>query len=162
MRIPVVGQTYESRSVAVDAQRTINFYVERVESGTGKVKAVLYPTPGLQAFGVLGTDPVRALYTELGRVFAIAGTQLHEVYRDGTSVVLGTVANDGKRATLRCNGLQGHQLFVVSGGYGYNGGGGPFFGGFGGGGSSSGGGGGGGVALAGAHRDPVHGAPGCF
>jgi len=119
MRIPVVGGTYESRSVAVDAQRTVNFYVEKVESGAGKANAVLYPTPGLQLFTTLPDSPVRALYTEIGRVFAIAGGKLCEIKADGVVVVLGSVANDGNRATLRSNGLQGHQLFIVSGGYGY-------------------------------------------
>ena len=119
MRIPVVGGTYESRSVAVDAQRTINFYVERVESGAGKAKAVLYPTPGLQLFTTLPDSPVRGLYTEMGRVFAVAGGKLCEIKFDGSVTVLGLVANDGNRATLRSNGLQGHQLFIVSGGYGY-------------------------------------------
>lgn len=119
MRIPVVGGTYESRSVAVDAQKTVNFYVERVESGTGKAKAVLYPTPGLQLFTTLPHGHVRALYTELGRVFAVGGDTLYEVKPDGGAIVLGEVQNDGHRATMRSNGLQGHQLFVVSAGYGY-------------------------------------------
>lgn len=118
-RIPVVGQTYESRSPAVDAQRTINWYLEHVESGTGKARSVLYPCPGLEPFGLLTDAPVRGLASELGRVFAVAGGTQYEVKPDGSSVVLGHVANDGGRVTLRANGLQGHQLFTVSGGYGY-------------------------------------------
>ena len=118
-RIPVVGQTYESRSPAVDAQRTINFYMEHVESGTGKARSVLYPTPGLEPFAVLGDAPVRGLASELGRVFAVAGGHLYEVKADGTVTTFGTVANDGGRVSMRANGLQGHQLLVVSAKYGY-------------------------------------------
>lgn len=118
-RIPIVGATYESRSVAVDAQRTINLFVEHVESGAGKNNVVLYPTPGLRYFGTLADGPVRGLFSELGRVFAVAGATLYEVKVDGSSVVLGTVNNDGGRAPMRSNGRQGHQLFLVTGGEGY-------------------------------------------
>jgi hypothetical protein len=119
MRIPLVGQTYESRSVAVDAQRTINLYPERTESGQGKANLVLYPTPGLKPFASTTDKPHRGMFAELGRAFTVAGATLYEIKSDGTTVALGTVANDGGRVTMRTNGQQGHQLFVTSGGYGY-------------------------------------------
>lgn len=119
MRIPIVGQTYESRSPAVDAQRTINLYPERIESGQGKSNLVLYPTPGLKPFGSTPTFPHRGMYSELGRAWTVAGDKLYEIKVDGTTVELGTVANDGGRVVMRTNGQQGHQLFVVSGLNGY-------------------------------------------
>jgi hypothetical protein len=118
-RIPIVGASYESRSVAADAERSVNFYCERIESGQGKAGMVLYPTPGLQYLGTLADSPVRGEFSDQGRVYAVAGGTLFEIKADFSSVVLGHVANDGRRASMRSNGLQGHQLFIVSGGYGY-------------------------------------------
>jgi hypothetical protein len=118
-RIPLVGPTYESRSVAVDAQRTINFYPEQVESGAGKAAVVFYPTPGLTAFCALPDHPVRGLYADLGRCWAVAGGTLCEIDALGVVTVRGTVENDGRPVTMRTNGLGAQQLFVVSGLYGY-------------------------------------------
>lgn len=119
MRIPVVGQTYESRSVVVDSQRCLNLYPEIVESGQGKNNIVLYPTPGLKPFASVEKSPHRGMYSELGRAFTVAGNGLYEIKGDGTTVFIGTVVNNGGRVVMRSNGEQGHQLFVVSGGYGY-------------------------------------------
>lgn len=111
--------THESRSVAVDAQRTINWYCEQVESGQGKNRMVLYPTPGLELFTALDESPVRGIYSELGRVWAVAGHQAYEIYSNGLWDKIGVVANDSGVVTMRTNGLQGHQLFITSGGHGY-------------------------------------------
>jgi len=48
--INFVGGSYTLRSLPVDAQRTINFYVETVESKSGKTPTVLLGTPGLKLF----------------------------------------------------------------------------------------------------------------
>ena len=46
----LAGGSYTSQSVNADAQKTVNLYVERIESGDGVSDAVLYPTPGLKKF----------------------------------------------------------------------------------------------------------------
>lgn len=119
MKIPVVGSSYQSMSIAADCQKTVNLYVEQIESGAGKSRQALYPTPGLRLFATLPDVMVRGLFESQGRVYAVAGGSLCELHADGTSTVLGAVVNDGQRASMRTNGLQGHQLFVVTGGYGY-------------------------------------------
>jgi hypothetical protein len=53
-RFGIVGPSYSSQSLNADAQRTLNWYVEQIESGRGKNALALYPTPGLAAFCTLG------------------------------------------------------------------------------------------------------------
>src|SRR5690242_4130845 len=50
VRIPLVGPSYQSQSLAADCQRTVNWYPESIESGDGKSRIALYPTPGLKYF----------------------------------------------------------------------------------------------------------------
>lgn len=44
---PFVGSSYNGRSASLDAQRTINMYLERSESKTSRTPAMLVGTPGL-------------------------------------------------------------------------------------------------------------------
>jgi hypothetical protein len=111
-----VGPSYQSASLKVDAQRTVNLFPELVESGTGKGKAVLYGTPGLTVFCSLPATPIRGLWVGEGRLFAAAGTTLYEVYANGTYWAMGQIANDGLPVQMFPNG---NQLFVVSAGHGY-------------------------------------------
>ncbi len=118
MRFPgFIGPSYESRSVNVDAQRTINLYPEVVESGSGKNKAVLYGTPGLATFCTLPKSPVRCLWAGDDRLFAVAGDTLYEVFSGGTyAAQTGAIAVDSEPAQIFPNGTQ---LLVVSGGRAY-------------------------------------------
>ena len=118
-RIPLVGPTYESRSVAADAQRCMNWYPERMESGTAKAPLVLYPTPGLSVFVTLPDAPVRGLFAQDGRCFGVAGASFDEILANGTVTHRGTVANDDQPVTMCSNGRTGHQIFITSAGKGY-------------------------------------------
>jgi hypothetical protein len=53
-RFGIVGPSYTSQAVNADAQLTMNFYPEQIESGAGNAPVVLYPTPGTQTFVNLG------------------------------------------------------------------------------------------------------------
>lgn len=53
-RFGFVGPSYQSQSLNADAQKTLNWYVEQIESGQGKSAMALYPTPGLAVFCPLG------------------------------------------------------------------------------------------------------------
>ncbi len=44
------GPSYSSQSLNADAQATINWYPEQIESGDGNTNLALYPTPGLKSF----------------------------------------------------------------------------------------------------------------
>ena len=72
--------TYTSESPNVDAQRCMNFYPERVESGDGTTPIALYPTPGTRLFTNLNTSFVRAVGAPVvGTVYAIAGLDAYQV-----------------------------------------------------------------------------------
>ena len=78
-----VGGSYVSRSVNVNAERSINLYPEIVDAGTPKVKTWLVGTPGLKGFvnfsGKCG-GPVRALFAMNGRAFAVVGQNFCEFF----------------------------------------------------------------------------------
>jgi hypothetical protein len=122
MRFPgFLGPSGINRSLNVDAERTINFYPELVDGGaTGKPSRYhLHGTPGLRPFVGLPAGPVRGLFSQDGRMWAVGATRLYEVFANQTGVELGVVAVDANPATLSSNGTAGHQLFVTSGGFGY-------------------------------------------
>lgn len=120
MRLPgFVGPTYTSRSPNADAERCINLYPEKVESGHGVNDMYLIGTPGLGVFATLSDKPVRALFQENGRLFAVAGTSFFEVFSDGTWTRYGSVLSDANPATISSNGIGGQQHMIISGTKGY-------------------------------------------
>lgn len=118
MRYPAfIGGSYQSQSPLAADQRTVNFYVERLEVPGVKSEAALYPTPGVSAFLAAGTGPIRALGEGPGgsRAFAVAGSSLVELASDGTVTTRGTVLADALPAQIVHNGPNGGQLLVASG-----------------------------------------------
>lgn len=116
------GPSYEARSLNVNAERCINFYPERVESGTPKVKTWLVGTPGLRGYCNFTVDlggPVRALWAMNGRAFAVIGQGFYEFFAAQYGKRWGSMVNDGRPATICSNGTQGHQILITSGGFGY-------------------------------------------
>jgi hypothetical protein len=102
----------------VNAERTINWYVE-IASGTPKAKTWLAPTPGLAPFVVLGAGPIRALYSEDDRCWAVGGDRFVELFAGGTYTDYGDVGLDAYSATISSNGTDGNQLFITSNGNGF-------------------------------------------
>lgn len=90
MRIPFVGPSYELRTRKADAQRSINLFPSLVESGTGKVPAILQSVPGYDQFSDL-TDEIRGFCVAQGRMFAVAGNVLYEISGSGTATNRGTL-----------------------------------------------------------------------
>lgn len=96
----------------------MNWFVE-LATGTPKAKSWLVPTPGLDPFVVLGAGPVRALFAEEGRCFAVGGGHFYEILASQNFVHLGEVGMDGRSASISSNGSDGHQIFIVSNGDGF-------------------------------------------
>lgn len=113
IRLGLPGPTYTSESVNVDAQRSINFYPETVESGRGAAPIALYPTPGLTPFCPLTGTYSRGLYEFNGRLFAV-GTNFAEVFADGTSHGYTFLPDDGNPVTMAANNA--NQLIICGGG----------------------------------------------
>ena len=123
-RLPgFIGPSNINRSVNVDVERTVNLVWEAPSGGTPKVPASLYGRPGVHALISAGDGPIRALFAQDGRAWAISGNQLYELFASQTVTLRGTVAQDANPATICSNGgadgSGGHQLFIVSGGHGY-------------------------------------------
>lgn len=114
-----VGPGYKSQSATADNERTVNWYVERMESQSATSQTALYPTPGVELIVNTTSTQGRAHAYFLGREFAVIGPNLIEFDSDGVPVFLGAMTLDANPATISCNGDGGNQLFVTSGGNGY-------------------------------------------
>jgi hypothetical protein len=108
-----LGGTYQGRATQADAERSINFYPERVESRGGAAKSewVLLSKPGFKVFSTLPASPVTALYSLNGRAFAVAGGTLYELASTGTATSRGAVGI----GTTQIAASQTQLLIVVAG-----------------------------------------------
>lgn len=120
MRYPAfLGGSNPSQSSTADVQRTINWYLEKTEMPGAKASLVMYPTPGFTLFSQITDGPVRGMFSEDGRTFAVVGFKLYEFDRNGTATERGDLLRDNNPATFSSNGDAGHQLFITSGDTGY-------------------------------------------
>lgn len=121
------GGAYTSQSPVTDAERTVNWYPELSESKGAVSQQSLYPTPGFNLFCRVTSIGCRAAFSMgvggtsiSGRTFHVFGNTLWETLANQTAVNRGTLAVDGNPATICTNGDGGFQLFITSGGNGYN------------------------------------------
>lgn len=113
------GGSYESRAVTADAERTINWYPELLQSSGAPSRAAFYPTPGVEVIYEASVSPGRAHLAIGGREFAIIGSSLIEFDATGdviASTDLQSSALDGNPATISSNGDAGGQLLITAGG----------------------------------------------
>lgn len=113
---PFVGFSYQDRSINYDAQRSVNLYPVKSESGTSKAPTGLQGTPGLLAFTTLPASPHRGSRSCLGRAFCVAGDGFYEVFTDGSYSLLGTLNTS---IGFVCMSDNGQQVIMVDGPYGY-------------------------------------------
>lgn len=113
-----IGPSYRGTSPNVAVQTLKNWYTQRVEvEDTSGV--TYYPRPGLSVYATLTGSPIRALFSQDGRDFAVAGKTLWELFANAVPLVRGTLtAVDANPATICSSGLAGHQLYITSGGHG--------------------------------------------
>jgi hypothetical protein len=95
LKIPLVGQSSESRSPAVSAQACVNVFPQLVGDPNENEKnvAILLGRPGIHIFKTLaglGLGDVRGLWSGAGRCFVAAGLNLLELSSTGT--VLSNIA----------------------------------------------------------------------
>jgi hypothetical protein len=114
-----VGPANQLSNFGLDVEDLFNWYLEAAGPGVGKASAGYSPRPGLKPFVVLGDGPVRALFYQDGRAFAVGGANFYEVLASQRLVWRGAVRQDGRPATISSNGSAGNQLFLTSGGFGY-------------------------------------------
>lgn len=115
-----IGGTAQLTSVNVDAERTMNLYPEIIDAGTPANNVWLRRRNGYQVFSPdIGGGPVRGLFYQDGRAFAVSGTRFCELFADGSCKQWGIVNSDDRPAFMASNGQIGNQLLIVSGGGGY-------------------------------------------
>lgn len=114
-----VGPSYESQSLIVAGERTINFYPALIESEFAKARSALWPCPGMTDFASPTDSPGRGIFGENDRLFAVFGTTLYESTSAGALTNRGPVATDANPATFTTNGDGGSELFITSGDEGY-------------------------------------------
>ncbi len=116
-----VGGAYLARSIAMDAQRCINWYPELSESGSGKTQSMLLPTPGLKQFALIHVNGGGArgnglFTTATGRMFYAAGDSLFETNVTGTLTLIGALLTNDGPLSMSENGTI---LFIVDGAHYY-------------------------------------------
>lgn len=82
--IPFVGPSYQLSNRKADAQRTVNMFLKRIESGTGKSAACLQSIPGLvERFNRSADGEIRGFAAiSGGRAFVVAGSAVYEIASD--------------------------------------------------------------------------------
>lgn len=125
MQIPFVGPTYQSRSLNINASRSVNLYPE-INPEDSKTVMALIGTPGLSLAVNTGVHPVRGMHPFNGLMYVVAGPNLVSINAAGTmSSVLGVLSTRTGRVWMANNGLTslgigGNDLFIVDGTAGYN------------------------------------------
>lgn len=112
----LIGPAYTNISISVSGDQCINLFPELVESGHGKNNIFLMGTAGLKLLGTLPDQPVRGIWAGAGRLFAVAGAGVFEVFPDFTYKLIATINRSDTTAQIFANG---NQLFIVSDGQGY-------------------------------------------
>lgn len=105
--------------IGYSSAELINLFPEVDVSGEGKAPGRLVGTPGLQVFAVLGKDPIRAQRMGGGRMFAISGSVLYEVFGDATFQAYGDVGDDDAHSPAEII-VNGNELLVISAGWAYD------------------------------------------
>lgn len=114
-----VGPTNQLLANLTDPSRSINLYIEKTPPGVAKVPLWLVGTPGLEPWTILDASPVRCLFQQDGRAFAVGGGKFYEVFNPPSNTSYGSVTSDSFLASICSNGSAGDQLLIVTGGDGY-------------------------------------------
>lgn len=111
-KISFVGPSYVYNSITFDAQRSINLYPVKSETGTSRDLYALNSTAGLSALTQFAGSEIRGGWEVLGRCFFVAGNKLYELYANGSYSDRGTLTSYNGKVSMADNG---GQLCVVDG-----------------------------------------------
>ncbi|ACI52198.1 conserved hypothetical protein [Gluconacetobacter diazotrophicus PA1 5] len=87
--VPFAVQSYRARSVALDAQRCVNFYAES-EPKDAKSPIGVWGCPGLVAFAQCGSGPILGTCVMNGILYVVSGQTLYQVDDNGNATALGS------------------------------------------------------------------------
>lgn len=112
-----IGGAYTARSSNFDAQRCVNLYVEKSDSGTSKDAAMLVGTPGLKPWVDFTGRTVRGCINFNGvYAFVVVGQYVYRVDAAGTTTLTGTIAAGVTPVSMISNGTL---IFMGTGPKGY-------------------------------------------
>lgn len=111
-----IGGSNTSQSLVADAERTVNLFVEPMQSRGAPYPAALFPTPGFETWATVADVGSRCYFVANGRFFAVIGGGFYEFSSTGVATRYGTVTQDSNPAQMAYNGLVGGQLGICSGG----------------------------------------------
>jgi hypothetical protein len=119
-----VGPSYTSQSKIAADDRCVNWFPEKIESGTGQTPYALYPTPGYAHVSTLGDAPGRGLFSvnafgTTGIFAAVSGQTLY-IFGGFYGNPVGTIADDAahSRVSMVTNGDAGSNQLLISSGLG--------------------------------------------
>ncbi|GAA4502183.1 hypothetical protein [Gluconacetobacter tumulicola] len=87
-QVAFAAQSYQAHSVALDAQRCVNFYAEYAPKDA-KTPVPVWGCPGMVAFAQCGAGPVWGMCLMGGALYVVSGQALYRVDADGSSLELG-------------------------------------------------------------------------
>ena len=110
MKTPILGSSYVIRSVNAADNRMINLYPEVIPEG-GKEPAYLQRCPGLAYKGLVGSGPIRAVYSLGSFLYVVSGEEFYKVDAAYNATKIGDVtgtgtvsmADNGTQIFLACN-----------------------------------------------------------
>lgn len=115
MKTPILGSSYVARSVNAADARMVNLFPEIIPEA-GKEPAFLNRAPGLKLEVVVGTGPVRGLWTLAGNMYVVSADKLYKVTPAYAVTLIGTVSGSSGPVSMADNGTQ---LFVACNGPSY-------------------------------------------
>lgn len=121
MRFPgFIGPSYNLDSVAIDAQRSVNWYLRRTESGAGKEgeQAALIDRPGYSELVDVGAGlPQRgSIETSTGAYYTVNGGKLFKISSSWVATEIGVLSTSTGHVSMADNGTT---LAIVDGTYFY-------------------------------------------
>ena len=100
MRIPLVGQHGENRSVNVNTQKLVNLFTQ-IESDGAKTELSLHSTPGLDLIGAAGSGPCRSKGLRWsGNTYFVSGGSLIKIDDSGTVTNVGSIATSSGNVSM--------------------------------------------------------------
>lgn len=114
MKTPILGGSYIAKSPNDADARMVNLYPEAIPEG-GKEPGFLSRCPGLRLLTILGSGPIRGLYTFGNYGYVASGNELYRVDSSFSSVLLGNIAGSSQ-VSMSDNGVQ---LFIATNPNGY-------------------------------------------
>lgn len=119
MRHPgFVSPSAPSLSLTANASQAFNFYLEQLPR-FAKNQFAYYPSLGFQSFLSVPDIGTRVLSEINGALFGIVGGTAYQFFSNGTSTMLGSVAQDASQAQAVSNGPASAQILFSSGSNGY-------------------------------------------